>query len=104
MSPTKQAESQAAERERVDALVAASPPPRLGVLDRDVFTVEDLAVVLDLEPRTIREWITRGDLRAFKFGNRGGYRIRVEVIREYLARLEGETMNALQVAREARGS
>lgn len=98
--PSRQTEAERAANERIRQQIAESPPPRLGVLDRDVYTVEEFAVVMGVELNTVRQWIRRGDLAAFDLGGRSGQRIRTEAIRAFWERLERERGAARQVAEE----
>lgn len=55
--------------------IALGFPAKYGMLDLDVFSVEDLAERLDLTTVTIKAHIKAGRLQAVKFGGATGYRI-----------------------------
>lgn len=85
-----EAERQFKIRQRVREAIEEAPAPQPGVLDRDVYTPEELAIVLQVGWETVTDWINRGDLPALKFGSRGGLRILREDVVAYLERLRDE--------------
>lgn len=46
-----------------------------GRLDRDVYTVRELAVILELHPEVLQKAIRQGELQANFIGGSAGYRI-----------------------------
>jgi excisionase family DNA binding protein len=48
---------------------------RPGHLDRDVYTVRELAVILELHPEVLQKAIRQGELQANFIGGSAGYRI-----------------------------
>ena len=55
-------------------------------------TVNDVAAQLQVHPRTVKRWITEGQLAAFKLGDRAGWRISEEDFQKFLAeRRQGTT-------------
>lgn len=40
-----------------------------GIPDKQVYTLKEVATALGKSTRTIRNWIKKGDLEAFKLGN-----------------------------------
>jgi excisionase family DNA binding protein len=46
-----------------------------GRLDRDVYTIRELAVILDLHPAVLQKAIRQGELQANFIGGSAGYRI-----------------------------
>ena len=97
---SRQRQQMLGRKARVQQQIAESPPPRLGALDRDLFTPDEFAVVMGIDVETVLEWIRRGDLVAFDLGGRAGQRIRIEAIREFLERMERERSAARQVSGE----
>jgi excisionase family DNA binding protein len=49
-----------------------------------LMTVNDVAEELKVHPRTVKRWITEGQLPAFKLGDRAGWRINEEAVKEFL--------------------
>ena len=45
-------------------------------VDEDWFTVEQIAARLQVAERTVRRWLTDGDLKGINFSGRTGWRIR----------------------------
>lgn len=54
--------------------VALGFSPRRGMLDLDIYTMDDLAERLDLTKATIKAHVKRGALKAVKFGGPTGFR------------------------------
>jgi excisionase family DNA binding protein len=52
--------------------------------------VKQAAVLLDVDPTTVRRAIARGELEALTLGARGHYRIRPEAIEAFLRPVGGE--------------
>jgi excisionase family DNA binding protein len=50
--------------------------------DEEVYTTEEVAVKLRVTPKTVREWIQRGELKAIDTGQ--GYRIFKSDYEEFL--------------------
>lgn len=88
---SRQREGMLARKARVQHQIDESPPPRVGRLDRDIYTPDDFAVVMGIDVETVLAWIRDGKLRALKLGGGAGQRIRIDAIHELLDRLEGET-------------
>jgi len=53
-------------------------------------TLEDVAERLKISVSTVRRWVKSGELKAFKVGNRGQYRINQEDLDDFLAEQEVE--------------
>lgn len=68
--------------------VALGFPKTRGMLDLDVYTIEDLAERLDLTTITIRNHIKSGRLVAIKFGGATGFRILRQHIYEWLINMQ----------------
>jgi excisionase family DNA binding protein len=49
----------------------------------NLLTTEEVAKILSVSPRTVRDYITRGELPAVDL--KGSYRVRREDLNEYLA-------------------
>ena len=56
-------------------------------IDR-LLTIEEVADVLGLSPKTIRDWLRTGRLPGAKLGN--VWRIRPEALQEFIAKAERE--------------
>jgi excisionase family DNA binding protein len=48
--------------------------------------VRDIAILLHVNPATVRRWIQKGQLSAKFFGGRAGYRIERAHLKEFLGR------------------
>lgn len=53
--------------------------------------VKEVAMVLRVSTEHIRRLIRKGQLKGFKVGRRGGYRIREEDLRAYIVRRSNES-------------
>ena len=89
---------------------AISADFELGRLDwpADLMTATQVAQTVQLTAKTVRTHIRRGQLRAVRFGTRGGYRIRAEDAQAWVAQhlvvaAESESIDAL-VARRRRSA
>ncbi len=49
-----------------------------------LLTVHDVAGELKVHPRTVKRWITEGQLAAFKLGDRAGWRIDAGALQAFL--------------------
>jgi excisionase family DNA binding protein len=58
--------------------------------DEVLMTVKDVAARVQLSREAILDAIRRGDLRAHKFGNRGGWRIRPADYEAWLGRVSND--------------
>ena len=47
-----------------------------GHLSTDLLTVGQVAAWLNIHPNTVRRWVQKGDLDAYRIGSRGDRRIR----------------------------
>lgn len=73
--------------------VALGFPPRRGMLDLDVYTIEDVAERLDITENTIRIQVRKGKLRAIKLGGPLGYRFLRHDIYEWLITMQTDLRN-----------
>ncbi len=53
------------------------------MVDR-IYTIEEVAEVLHIKPRTVRQWITDGKIKAFKMGDRGLIRVHEEDLQAFI--------------------
>ncbi len=53
-----------------------------------LLTVDEVAELLRLKPDTIRRWLRKGRLRGIYLSDAGGWRIRREVVEQFLQELE----------------
>lgn len=60
--------------------------------ERDLWTVDEVATLFRVTPRTIRSWTSGGTLRCVKIGGRVRYRR--DTLEELLRELEGESGGA----------
>ncbi len=59
-------------------------------------TVADIVEELRVHEQTVRRWIREGQLRAYNFGGKTGYRIKTEDFEAFLEeRVEGSQMGEL---------
>jgi excisionase family DNA binding protein len=49
-----------------------------------LYTVDDIAKMLNVHPETVRNWIKTGQLRAIKLGGAAGYRISQSAYEQFL--------------------
>ena len=55
-------------------------------MEDELLTVEDVAARLNVTPRTVRGWLTRGWLVGYRFGvERGTWRIRPADLERFIA-------------------
>ncbi len=57
-----------------------------------LMTVNEIAETLKVHPRTVKRWITEGQISAFKLGDRAGWRVEEEALQAFLEerRQDGE--------------
>ncbi|HLW01576.1 MAG TPA: helix-turn-helix domain-containing protein [Ktedonobacterales bacterium] len=60
-----------------------------------LLTVEEVAQRLNLHVESVRRYIRSKELKAVKFGNRGGYRITEEDLQAFIAKKKEEGAPAL---------
>lgn len=53
------------------------------MVDR-IYTLEEAADVLKIKPRTLRQWVSDGKVKAFKMGDRGLIRIHEEDLQAFI--------------------
>lgn len=63
-------------------------PVEGGKLNRDVYSVKELATAVGVHFETVLDAIKKGELAAIKFGGSAGYRIRHQAAVEWLDALE----------------
>ena len=63
--------------------------PKRGMLDLDVYTMDDLAERLDLTKFTIKSHVKRGALKAVRFGGATGFRFLRHDVYEWLISMQG---------------
>jgi|GEM_PF-1235217 excisionase family DNA binding protein len=59
------------------------------MVDR-IYTLEEAADVLKIKPRTLRQWVTDGKIKAFKMGDRGLIRIHEEDLQAFIDQARGK--------------
>ena len=57
-----------------------------------LLVVKEVAEILRVSAEHVRRIIRKGQLRAFKVGRRGGYRIREEDLRNYIIKRSNENV------------
>ncbi len=55
-------------------------------MEERLWTVEEVAEYLKVQPRTVRDWIKAGQLEAMFLGRRAGYRVTDGDLRAFLQR------------------
>lgn len=51
-------------------------------MDREIFTVDEVAVILDMHPKTIRRYINEGKLKGVKVG--GQFRVMADALKAFM--------------------
>lgn len=59
------------------------------MVDR-IYTLEEAADILKIRPRTLRQWVTDGKIKAFKIGDRGLIRIHDEDLQAFIDEARGK--------------
>ena len=49
-----------------------------------LYTVEEIAALLNVHPETVRKWIKSGELKAIRLGGPAGYRIAQSAYDQFL--------------------
>ncbi len=62
-------------------------------------TVNEVAEALKVHPQTVKRWIAKGQLAAFKLGDRSGWRIADEDLQEFLAERRQDAVTGKAAAR-----
>jgi excisionase family DNA binding protein len=59
-------------------------------LDEEWFTVEQIAQRLQVAPRTVRRWLTDGELKGANFGGKAGWRVRGRDLQAFIEQRFGK--------------
>jgi len=81
--------------------IALGFPSKKGMLDLDIYTIDELAERLDITPVTVRNHIKAGRLVSIKFGGPTGHRILRQHIYEWLIGMQTDLIDVHRPA--ARG-
>ncbi len=64
-------------------------------MDREYFTVRDVAMKLQVHPQTVKDWLRAGELEGVNFGGRSGWRVTDQQLREFVERRTEATKKAV---------